>query len=79
MNQTTSKKKRTTAELLFSRFLAGGNYAILEQLGNYKKAADIYNRPCLRWVVRSPIDRATNSSTDKVKINLRSIGAANKI
>jgi len=78
MNQTTPKKKRTTTELLFSQFLGGGNYAILEQLGNYKKASDIYNRT-LSALGRKVSYRTTNGSTDKVKINLRGIGATNKI
>jgi len=63
---------------MFSEFLIDRNKAILDQIGQYKKAADIYER-CQYALGHKVAFKATNSSTDKVKINFHCIGATNKI
>lgn len=71
-------KPTSTTELLFSEFLNGNNKAILEQVAKYKKIADIYERTQIA-LGRKVAFKSTNSSTDKVKINMHGIGATNQI
>ena len=68
----------TTTEVFFSDFLTGSNKAILSQIKNYRKVAEIYERTQYA-LGRKVAYKATNGTTDKVKVNLYAIKSTNQI
>jgi hypothetical protein len=73
-----SKKPSTTTEFIFSEFLSNKNENVLESINEYRRVANIYERVQIA-LGRKVAYRSTNSTADKVKVNLHVIRATNKI
>lgn len=71
-------KPNSATELLFSEYLTDSNNAVISQIENYRKIAGIYERTQYA-LGRKVAFKATNSTTDKVKVNLHAIRSTNQI
>ena len=78
MKKIIPKSLNSITETFFSEFLTDDNNAILKQLSQYKRAIDIYERTQIA-LGRKRKFITSNSSTEKVKINIHGIGATNQI